>query len=80
MILPSGNTYDIFYSGLTNVINRFVYSLNSSPKIIFVGAIFALISDFTWQLFSMILHCVVSYLERLQFFSTGLNTICGNEA
>ena len=27
-----------------------------------------MISDFTWQLFSIMLHCVVSYLERFQFF------------
>lgn len=33
MILPSGNTYSIFYSGLTDVINRSVYSLSISPKI-----------------------------------------------
>lgn len=75
MILPSGSSYSIFYSGLTNVINRFMYSLSSFPKITFVRVFFCTISDFTCQLFSTMLHCIVSYLENFQFFSLVFNTI-----
>lgn len=40
-----------------------------SPKITFVRALFFsfIICDFTWQLFSITLHCIVSYLEKFQF-------------
>lgn len=44
-----------------------MYSVSNSLKITFVR-VFCMISDFTWQLFSIMLHCVVSYLERFQFF------------
>lgn len=74
-----GNRNSIFYPDLTNVINRWcVYSVSNSLKITFVR-VFCMISDFTWQLFSIMLHCVASYLERLQFFFLVLNTICGYE-
>lgn len=67
MILPSGNTYSISYSGLTNVISRFVHF----PQNHLCQGIFCMICDFTWQ-------SSVTWREAPDFLPV-FNTICGYE-